>query len=101
MRNSFSRSDPSHQKIFSGWVSNSTSCTQSSTAWFVGFLSPIPFGGEMAGAMSLMSDVVDVAIQRNSNFHRPEAVLQEIFHVIPSGVEGSRDVSVKFSRRDS
>src|SRR5204862_277989 len=32
IRNSFSRSDPSHQKIFSGWASSSTSCTQSSTA---------------------------------------------------------------------
>src|SRR5436309_15784325 len=31
-RNSFSAFEPSHQKIFSGWLSNSTSCTQSRTA---------------------------------------------------------------------
>src|SRR5207237_2303284 len=30
---------------------SSTSCTQSSTAWFAGLLLPIPDGGEMAGAM--------------------------------------------------
>src|SRR6266581_9309943 len=67
MRNSFSRSDPSHQKIFSGCVSSSISCTQLSTAWFVGFLSPIPFG-EMARAMSLMSEDVDLARTREEEF---------------------------------
>src|SRR5437660_6177328 len=32
IRNSFSAFEPSHQKMFSGWVSNSTSCTQLRTA---------------------------------------------------------------------
>src|SRR5438132_6425909 len=54
IRNSFSRSDPSHQKIFSGCVRVPISCTQSSTAWLAGFASPIPLGGKMAGAMSFM-----------------------------------------------
>src|SRR5712675_663821 len=50
IRNSRSRSDPSHQKMFSGCVSVAISCTQSSTALLEGFASPIPFGGNMAGA---------------------------------------------------
>src|SRR6266850_72948 len=54
IRNSFSRSEPSHQKMFSGFVSFPISCTQSSTAWFVGFVSPIPFGGNMAAAIFFM-----------------------------------------------
>ena len=50
IRNSFSRSEPSHQKMFSGCVSAAISCTQSSTALLEGFLSPMPLGGNMAGA---------------------------------------------------
>src|SRR2546429_7469552 len=49
IRNSFSRSEPSHQKIFSGCASLATSRTQSSTAWLSGVVSPIPFGADMAG----------------------------------------------------
>ena len=33
-----------------GSVRDSTSCTQSRTAWLVGLFSPMPAGGEMAGA---------------------------------------------------
>src|SRR5437870_4818443 len=54
IKNSFSRSEPSHQKMFSGFVRFPISCTQSSTAWFVGFVSPIPLGGNMAGAIFFM-----------------------------------------------
>src|SRR3954454_2793362 len=50
IRKSFSRSEPSHQKMFSGCVSVAISCTQSTTALLEGFASPIPFGGNMAGA---------------------------------------------------
>src|SRR6476619_7106012 len=50
IRNSFSRSEPSHQKMFSGCVSVALSCTQSSTALLEDLASPIPFGGNMAGA---------------------------------------------------
>ena len=49
-RNSFSRSEPSHQKMFSGSVTFAISCTQSSTALLEGFASPIPLDGNMAGA---------------------------------------------------
>src|SRR3989442_8241006 len=51
IRNSFSRSEPSHQKMFSVCVRAAISRTQSSTDWLVGFASPIPFGGNMAGAV--------------------------------------------------
>src|SRR5207245_11742053 len=44
-------SGPLHQHILSVLARSSTSCTQSSTAWFDGLLLPIPDGGEMAGAM--------------------------------------------------
>src|SRR5260370_31620418 len=50
IRNSLSRSEPSHQKIFSGCANVAISCTQSSTAFFDGFASPIPLGGNIAGA---------------------------------------------------
>src|SRR4029453_4197220 len=50
IKNSFSRSEPSHQKIFLGCVRVAISCTQSSTALLPGFASPIPLGGNMAGA---------------------------------------------------
>src|SRR6266481_2443531 len=50
IRNSFSRSEPSHQKMFSGSVRAAMSCTQSSTALLEGFVSPIPLGGNIAGA---------------------------------------------------
>src|SRR4051794_14076542 len=50
IKNSCSRSEPSHQKMFSGSVRVAISCTQSSTALLEGFASPISFGGNMAGA---------------------------------------------------
>src|SRR4029453_11838966 len=49
IRNSFSRSEPSHQKMFSGCVRVAISCTQSSTALLEGFLSPMPLAGKMGG----------------------------------------------------
>src|SRR6478736_10350933 len=49
IRNSLSRSEPSHQKMFSGCASVAISCTQSSRALLEGFASPIPLGGNMAG----------------------------------------------------
>src|SRR5437764_1393013 len=47
IRNSFSRSEPSHQKIFSGCVTVAIWCTQSSTALLPGFASPIPLAGSI------------------------------------------------------
>src|SRR5437764_1893930 len=50
MRNSFSRSDPSHQSMFSGCVRAAASSTHSSTAWLRGLALQLPFGGNIAGA---------------------------------------------------
>src|SRR5947209_15078325 len=50
IKNSCSRSEPSHQKMFSGSVSVAISCTQSSTALLPSFESPMPLGGNMAVA---------------------------------------------------
>src|SRR5262245_15142678 len=74
IRNSFSRSEPSHQKMFSGCVSAAISCTQSTTALLEGFPSPIPFGGNMAGARFF--------IERNCQFRSEEhtSELQSLRH---------------------
>ena len=54
--------------MFSGRVSNATSWTQSSTALFAGLLSPIPGGGEMAGAM--LSMIGQTPRRENMQFER-------------------------------
>src|SRR5581483_7147049 len=64
-----SRSDPSHQNIFCGFARSSTWWTQSRTAWFTGLWSPIPWGGEMAGARFFMGEV-NSETGKGTNFFR-------------------------------
>src|SRR5262249_45669281 len=68
IRNLFSRCEPSHQKMVSGCVSVAISWTQSSTALLAGVASPIPLGGNMAGARFFMNE--------NAHFNHESALVE-------------------------